>query len=226
MLDEPVGYDEEERRGLLCALADTMDDVERTTGFTDAEGRNAIWETTRFVLRKNPPSNLTEALGNGSSLSWLAFLMRDQGFALGKPEGHRKNPENAWVKDDVFQPALEILIRRFEKLGIKNMIELPAPLNPLLCWVQLGDSDDVKARFDEATKTHPEFLKVVAAFKGWGNSSNTGVYHPIHAEYLAYFANPDDVHARLSRLAFSGKPKQRTAAQSLLAEWVPRGNGS
>ncbi|KRQ03325.1 hypothetical protein AOQ71_31880 [Bradyrhizobium manausense] len=221
LMDEPVGYDKEESAGLFYAFTETMDDVERTTGFNDTEGRNAIWETSRFLLRKNSPSNLIQVLKDGASLSWLSFIMRDQGFALGKPEGHRSNPENAWVTENDFQEAIAVTIGRFEHIGMKEIFELPAPLNPLFCWAQLGDQADVKARFLEATKTHAEFLKAVGTFKGWANSSNTGVHHPIHAQYIAYFADPDDVYARLNRLAFNGKPKHREVAKALLAEWVP-----
>lgn len=221
LMDEPVGYDKEESDGLFYAFAETMDDVERATGFNDTEGRNAIWETSRYLLRKSSPSNLIQVLKDGASLSWLAFIMRDQGFALGKPEGHRSNPENAWLTEGDFHAALAVLIERFEHIGMKEIFELPAPLNPLFCWVQLGDQADVMVRFQNATKTHSEFLSAVGKFKGWANSSNTGVHHPIHAQYIAYFADPDDVHARLNRLAFNGKPKHREVAKALLAEWVP-----
>jgi hypothetical protein len=49
---------------------------------------------------------------------------------------------------------------------MKEVFGLPAPLNPLFCWAQLGDQADVKVRFEDATKTHAEFLRSVGTFKG------------------------------------------------------------
>jgi hypothetical protein len=223
LLDDPVGFDEHASNGLVKAFAEVMDDVERATRWDLKEGRNEIWEKTRLLLRKNPPSNFLTALREGTSVNWLAYILRDQGFALGKPEGRRSNPENAWLNEADFQDAVRSMVERFETLGMKGAFALPAPMHVLLCWVQLGDSEDFKQRFHEATKTHAEFLVALGAMRGWASSSDVGVHHPIYAEQVAQFADPEAVRDRLSILASKGRPKHREIAQPLLSEWVPVG---
>jgi hypothetical protein len=219
--DAPEGRSEEESAGLLQAFAEVMDDVERTTRWTFKEGRNEIWEETRFLLRKCHPTNFLSVIKTGASISWLAHILRDQGFALGKPKGHRSNPENAWVQSDTFDEAVQILVGRFEALEMKTIFALPSPMDVLFCWVQLGNSEDVKARFQEATKTHTDFLTALNAMRGWSNSSDKGVYHPLPAAYVAQFTDPQAAHDRLNFLASRGKPKHKPLAESLLAQWHP-----
>lgn len=220
-LDAPGGLSEKEGVGLLKALAEVMDDVERTTRLNFKEGRNEIWEKTRFLLRKCRPTNFLSVVKNGASLNWLAYILRDQGFALGKPKGHRSNPEGAWVQLDTFDEAVQSLVGRFEALGMKAIFALPSPMDVLFCWVQLGSAEVVKARFQEATKTNMGFLTALNAMRGWSNSSDTGVGHPLHAAYVAQFADPMAVHDRLKLLATRGKDKHRALAESLLAQWHP-----
>lgn len=221
LLDDPVDFDDDESCGLLTAFAEIMDDVERLTHGVQKEGRSEIWEKTRFLLRKTKPSNFSTVVRDGASVNWLAYVLRDQAFALGKPEGHRSNPENVWISEESFHEATQSLIGRFERLGMKKVFALPAPLSVLFCWRQLGDAEDVKQRFVDATKTQAEFLAALGAMRGWANSSNAGVYHPIYADQISQFGDPLAIHDRLSKLAIKGRLKHRGVAQSLLKDWVP-----
>lgn len=205
LLDDPVQFDDDESCGLLTAFAGIMDDVERVTRLVQREGRSEIWEKTRFLLRKTKPSNFLTVVSDGASINWLAYILRDQGFALGRPEGHRANSENVWISEESFHDATQSLIGRFERLGMKKVFALPAPLSALFCWRQLGDAEDVRQRFVDATKTQSEFLAALSAMKGWANSSNSGVYHPIYADQIAQFGDPLAIHDRLRKLAIKGR---------------------
>jgi hypothetical protein len=223
LLDRLLDVDltEDESSGLLQAFAEIMDDVERKTSWGSKEGRNDVWEKTRFLFRKYHPSNFNKVLQNGSSINWLAYIVRDQGFALGRPKGHRANPENAWLDLEEFDEAVETIVGRFESIGMQNISKLPSPLDAMFCWVQLGDATDVRDRFRTATKTHSQFLGMLEAMRSWASSSNIGVHHPLYAEIVKYFADPAETYSRLSSLASSGKLKHRAAAKALLQDWEP-----
>jgi hypothetical protein len=220
LIDDPLTFTEAQRTGLLQALAEIMDDVERITQQVSTKGHNEIWERTRFILRKHPPPDFLSTIRTGKSINWLTYVVRDQGFALGRPEGSRAYPENVWLQQPQFDEAVRILTTRLEAIGMKDVFSLPAPLDVLFFWAQLGNPHDVKVRFAEATKTHSEFLAALGSICGWGNRSDIGVYHPLYAKYVAYFGNPDEVYARLQRLAQARKSKHQPVARKLLAAWV------
>ncbi len=201
LLDSPTGTNnDKERSGMLLAFADVMDDVARATGEVRSSGNSEIWNKTRLILRKNSPGDFLAVVEKGKSINWLAAILRDQGFAFGLPKGHRSYPENTWLKRDEFDECVKVIVGRFESLGLRKIFALPAPTDVLFCWSQLGDADEVKRRFSEATRTDTKFLKALEALRGWVNSSDRGVYHPLYAQYVAYFADPEEVRSCLERI--------------------------
>jgi len=95
-------------------------------------------------------------------------------------------------------------------------------MDVLFCWSQLGDADDLKSRFSEATNTDTRFLKALQALRGWANSSDRGVYHPLYAQYVTYVADPVEVRKRLEQLSIRpGFGARSEKAKELLAAWEP-----
>jgi hypothetical protein len=223
LLDDPNGISgENERSGMAVAFAEAMDEAVLRTGQVRANGHSEIWDKTRFILRKEPPPDFLSVVRKGKSINWLALIVRDQGFALGLPKGHRSNPENAWLKRDEFDECVAGMIDRFKSFGMRKIFALPAPMDVLFCWSQLGDAEEVKERFAEATKTETKFLKGLEAIRGWVNSSDRGVYHPLYAQYVLYVADPEQVRSRLEQLALrSGSDAHSAKAKELLVAWEP-----
>jgi hypothetical protein len=221
LLDGPAGIERStERSGMLAAFAETMDDFARRTDQIGVLGHNETWDRTRLLLRKSPPANFLAAVREGKSINWLAFIIRDQGFALGLPEGHRPYPHNAWLKREEFDECLSTIIKRFESFGMRKIFALPNPTDVLFCWVQLGDADDVRRRFSEATVKDAKFLRALGALRGWANSSDRGVHHPLYEQYVRVFIDPDEVLERLQQLATTPELGAHSIkAKELLAAW-------
>ena len=206
---------------MVVAFAEVMDDVARHTEVR-ISGRSEIWDKTRLILRKNPPPDFLAVVKKGKSINWLANILRDQGFAFGLPKGYRSYPENAWLKRDEFDECVRVIVGRFDTLGMRKIFALPAPMDVLFCWSQLGDPDEVKKRFFEATSTDTKFLRALEALRGWANSSSNGVYHPLYAQYVVYFADPESVRERLEQLSIkSGSGPRSAKAKELLGAWEP-----
>jgi hypothetical protein len=204
-----------------------MDDIARRTDQLRLQGESEIWSKARKLLRQNPPRDFLAAVRRGKSVNWLAHILRDQGFAFGLPEGNRSYPDNRWLTREELDECIGAMTTRFEKLGMRKIFSLPAPLDVLFCWVQLGDADEVKLRFAEATKTDTKLVRALNALCGWSNSSNRGIYHPLAEEYIAYFADPAVVRGKLEAIGSKGRQvpaSLRTRARELLDLWTsPRG---
>ncbi|NOJ39819.1 P-loop NTPase fold protein [Bradyrhizobium australiense] len=208
------------RSGMLAAFAETMDDFARRTDQIAVLGHSETWDRTRLLLRKNSPGNFLAAVREGKSINWLAFVMRDQGFALGLPEGHRSYPQNAWLDREEFDECLSTIIKRFESLGMRKIFALPSPTDVLFCWVQLGDADDVRRRFSEATIKDGRFLWALEALRGWANSSDRGVHYPLYEQYVRVLTDPDKVLERLKQLATAAELGSHSIkAKELLGAW-------
>jgi hypothetical protein len=223
LIDDATAISEDESSGMAVAFAETMDEVERRTRQAKQFGEVEIWRKTAKLLRASPPVDFMSTIKRGKSINWLAHILRDQGFAHGLPTGHRAYPDNQWLKRDELDSCIHALTSRFERVGMRAIFEMPAPLDVLFCWVQLGDADDVRARFSEATKTETKLLKALGALSGWSNSSDRGVYHPLHEEYVTHFAEPGEVRERLEAIATKSRQLAplRAKAVELLELWRP-----
>jgi hypothetical protein len=223
LIDNAKVISKEESSGMALAFAETMDEVAQRTSQVRLFGESEIWRKTAKLLRASPPENFMIATKRGKSINWLAHILRDQGFAHGLPAGHRAYPDNQWLKREELDLCIRVLTRRFEMVGMRSIFALPAPLDALFCWVQLGNADDVRAKFAEATKTETKLLKALGALCGWSNSSDRGVYHPLVEEYVTYFADPSEVRKKLEAIATKNRQLAplHARAMELLELWEP-----
>lgn len=67
----------------------------------------------------------------------------------------------------------------------------------------------------------------MTALRGWSNSSDVGIRHPLRRAYVNYFTDADTAKSRLERLASENvQPEEiRIAAQKLLEDWTDEAFG-
>jgi hypothetical protein len=89
----------------------------------------------------------------------------------------------------------------------------------LFCWVQLGNPDIAKEYIAEAIQDEDGFLSALEAMRGWQNSSDTGVTHPLRDDTIAHFLDADEAYTRLKSLSVDNNRKSATRqrASALLA---------
>jgi len=230
LLDVPTNsISENEADGMMLAFAATMDEIAQRTGQIKSDGSSEIWRKTSKLLRANSDNNFSKGVAKGKSINWLAFIVRDQGFAHGLPEGNRDYPESQWLTRAQLDDCIHIIEARFESLGMRRIFALPSPLDVLFCWLQLGDAGVVRQKFSEATDSNIKFISGISALRGWANSSNIGVHHPLHAQIVELFINADETLGRLESMAnpphkgrgYTPPPSViRERAKVLLAAWV------
>src|ERR1700730_9125032 len=103
----------------------------------------------------------------------------------------------------------------------KEFFDKPCPLDMLFCWVQLGNEKEAREYVSGAIKVEGMFVKVLNSMRGWSNSSDRGVYHPLKTSYLAYFMDVDAAKARLEALAKrkNSESEVSKAVAELLRGW-------
>ena len=232
LLDVPSNsISEREADGMMWAFAETMDEIEQKTGQIKSLGTSEIWRKTSQLLRANSSNIFLKGVAKGKSINWLAYIIRDQGFAHGLPKGNRDYPESQWLTRAQLDDCIRIITARFESLGMRRIFGLPSPMDVLFCWLQLGDAGVVRQKFSEAIDTNIKFLSGIGALRGWANSSDIGVHHPLHAQIVELFINADETLKRLETIADPPRTGRgytpppgviRDRARVLLAAWVSR----
>jgi hypothetical protein len=194
-----------------------MDTFSKKTDERKKSGTSELWRRTCLLLQKAKPDNLLNLVAEGKSMNWLAYVVRDQGFAYGLPEGHRTYPESQWIGRENLDAMIATIVARFEHVGMRALFKMPFPLDALFCWQQLGSADAVQAAFLEATKEDLAFLQGMEALRGWSNSSSTGISYPLRTSYLKLFIDPDHAQARLKEM--KSKKAFKKKASELLKDW-------
>jgi hypothetical protein len=220
----PDSFSPGEIHGMLSAFADTMDHIAAESGEFTTSGRSEIWRKATRLLNQSAAGDFKNVITNGKSINWLANVVRDQGFAHGLPSGHKDYPDNQWLTRAQLDEAIQVVTKRFRELDANTIFQLPSPLDLLFCWYQLGDKTEVRKFFTDAIQSDESFLYALNALRGWASSSDIGIHHPLHKDYVAYFMNADDAKGRLERLADPMAPSSalRDKAKELLSEWADK----
>ncbi|UPJ41794.1 hypothetical protein IVB40_31685 [Bradyrhizobium sp. 40] len=141
-------------------------------------------------------------------------------FAHGLPEGNRSYPDSQWLSRDDLDESICQVTTLYESFGVKRIFNLPSPLDALYCWGQLGDEEIVRQHVAAAVEDDRGLLQALEAMRGWQNSSDTGVTHPLRDEVVGRFLDAKETFARLSALAREGRSRSiRRQAAELAAAW-------
>ncbi|WP_025033809.1 KAP family P-loop NTPase fold protein [Bradyrhizobium sp. DOA9] len=221
LLDQPEGsLSTSEADGMAWAFALTMDELAVEAVGIQEFGRSELWRKAVHLVEKNKPSDLSDLVTRGKAINWLSHLVRDLGFAHGLPKGNRSYPENQWLSREALDEAVVLVTRRYETFGVKRIFALPSPLDVLYCWVQLGNASIARQYIAAATRDDAGFLSALQAMRGWQNSSDTGVTHPLRDDVVGLFLDKAEIFSRLEMLAMSGRPRAtRKRASALLKAW-------
>ena len=201
----------EEASGTAAAFASVMDSLAHRRE-KDEFGENAIWRLAAKILKRDDPDNFANLVRTGASENWLAYVLRQEEVAGNRQDG--------WLSTVQFHDAVSLLVARF-KLLESGIFEKPEPLQILFCWLQLGDSDEVRSFIAEATKSDEGFLNGLDALRGWSDSSVRGVYFPLYKQFVAHFMDDEMALMRLKKLAGTEGSEQilHEKAKELLEEW-------
>jgi hypothetical protein len=201
--------------GMLDAFGETMDEIAATLGNSE------IWRKALRLLTKDVAEHFVRlAVKNGASLNWFAEVLRDQGSALGLPEGRQERPDRQWLSKDQLVNAVATLTSRFNIADPSDIFDRPSPLDILFCWKQLGNENDATAFVNAAIADDEGLVHTMHGMRGWSASSNE-IRRPLHREYVEQFTDANVVKSRLAALADNTRlaPLNEQAA-ALLLEWV------
>ncbi|WP_271554280.1 KAP family P-loop NTPase fold protein [Bradyrhizobium sp. CCBAU 45394] len=206
--------------GMLAAFSLAMDDLARKSEGIEEFGRSELWRKGSLLLQRQRPSQFVDVVPKARAINWISHVIRDQGFAHGLPEGDRSYPDSQWLSRDDLDESIRQVTTRYESFGVKRIFNLPSPLDALHCWVQLGDEAIVRQHVAAAVEDDKGLLQALEAMRGWQNSSDTGVTHPLRDEVVGRFLDAKETFARLSALAREGRSRSiRRQAAELAAAW-------
>lgn len=225
LTDEPrESFSATEVQGFATAFADVMDEIAGTIEQGDF-GQWSAWENAKQLLSSDVSPIFQKIVVSGESVNWLAFVIRQQAFAHGRPSDNIAHPEEQWLTEAELDVAIATITQRFEELGPKAFFCKPAPLQMLYCWLQLGDVERLKAFMNEATSSDEAFIRTLNGMRNWVSSSSKGVYFPVSVHNIRPFLDADAAKARLEQLASSTTADDQDigrAAEALLCEWEER----
>jgi len=185
-------------------------------------GASDPWRLAAKVLGKPVASEFADIVLEGRSLSWLAFVIRDQGFALSRENGGNSAAELHWLDQHEFDSALERIIDRFRQQGLEMVFAAREPLQILFCW-KLGDAEGLKQLVTKAISSDETFLKLLQVMRSWVSSSNRGLYQSLHASIVGEFMDKEIALSRLRNMAHgSSAGEYPKRAQELLSAWEQR----
>lgn len=212
----------EEANGIAGAFANSMDDLVSPFKANEYFGERQIWRHATRILKHSDPGRFLNLVQTGRSINWLAHVLRDQGFALGLPDGQNPRSEDAWLNHDQTREAIAALIQRLRRIDILELLDKPSPLDLLFFWAQLGDKHELRARIEHAIRDERGFIKSLNAMRSWASSSTSGVHYPLHRDYVEHFMDAASAKQRLLELSQSASAPLdvRSQAQELLNEWT------
>jgi hypothetical protein len=210
----------ERSRGLVLALAETMDEVASSTRATFETGSDQIWSIATRLLDRDSVPFLIDAVAMSPSINWLAEVLRDQGAAHGRPEGREKDKQRQLLTTAELDSCISALTSRFSQAGPEVVFNKPSPLDILFCWLQLGSADNVRDFIAKAIQGDKMFLDAMFAMRGWSASSSEGIRHPLRRSYVGQFTDADEALARLQSLATGSESTLSTRASQLLLDWT------
>jgi hypothetical protein len=208
-----------ERKAIIGIFVDVMDELgELGKGEL---GRIGVWEDAAKFWNGEVADIFEAAIRSGESINWLAEVLRDQGFAHGRPEAPRSAIERQWLTEEQLDCAITAAIDRFKSIGLPTLFKKPEPLEILYCWLQLGNPDELRQVMTAAIERNEVFIGALHAMQSWSSGSD-GVHHPLYRQTVAHFMDADAAKLRLEQLAQGGSEEQVDIARKLSTEWSDR----
>ena len=208
---------DEELSGIAATLSYTMDDALLMSG-QSAHGFNSLWSTAVKLVKCSKSGDFENLAREGKALSWLAEVVREQGFAHGKPESSRAEKERQWLTVEQLDKVVRILIKRFKGITYDEFVRSASPIDMLYMWYQLGNSEELLKYIALNAKTSEGLLNTLHALRGY-SISGRGLTHPLSGETVKRFFGDSDVKARLVKISKTTNEAQSSKAKEILLAW-------
>lgn len=208
---------------MLLAFGHAMDDIHRRS----AIDRQLIMTTTGRAERLVPilfarlaPATRHDAVeqlfGAAPDIGWLTILIRTETFAHGK-YGQRRRPADEWILSaPEFDQASALMLARYRRMGLDEILETPRPLSLLFGWNQLGDADGPRKLIASATVSDADFLAFLTRLMSQIDSSD-GRFTVLKRENIDPFLDYDGMRKRLDEIVAGADEDHVAAARALIA---------
>jgi hypothetical protein len=208
--------------GMFAAFASAMDELALSSMAEDF-GEPSAWRSARRAVRvllnrarEIRTRSLRALFTEGLALGWLTDILRSEIFAHGH-YGDRAQPETEWLLTaPEFTDVLSTMLRRYRETPPAELMRVPQLLSLLFAWHQGGRTDETRRWVEAQIATDSALLAFLSRVRGWGASSDAGVYYPLRQRELEYFLDFDDAVRRLQAIALS--PSASEADRKLASE--------
>jgi KAP family P-loop domain len=207
----------QELAGISNTLSNTMDEALLKAN-QSAQGFNNLWSTAVKLVKRSKSSNFQNLARNGRAVSWLAEVVREQGFAHGRPDANRAQKDRQWLDAKQLNSAVSALIRRFKSMSYDEFINSASPSDMLYMWYQLGKSEELLKYVTLNSKSNKAFLDTLDALRGY-SVSGRGVTHPLSAETVARFFGDKNIKTRLEKITKAKNDVCSGQAKAILSAW-------
>lgn len=212
-----------QRSNLLTAYSQVMDRARKIRPF-DEFFINSFWYraelTVKPLLHDLKPTSrkaiIKKMFANGEALGWLTSILRRETFAHGRLSQERKRPESDWIFSDTELDSISKTIRkRYGKLTLEELGEIPDSLGLLFAWRQGGDKIGPREFVQKNIKTDSDLVDMLETMTSTVSSSNRGSYQVLNRNNLEPFLDYGAVLERIKSLSKNSKLGER--AKNLLA---------
>ncbi|MBU1287910.1 MAG: KAP family NTPase [Alphaproteobacteria bacterium] len=199
----------ESLRGIIMALASTMDLVAKQSGRGDW-GRYWVWVTANKIFKsallKVPTLEREQLIDNvfsrGKAIGWLTRILRDELFSHGRT-GDRRQPEDGCMfSESELDLVVSRLTERYTNFTIDDLSEVPDAAQVLYAWLQSGPAGkaDVNSWVRMETESDVGLLALLEVLRSWA-ATNDVVHYPLRASSVSTFMDLDVVNSRLSAIS-------------------------
>lgn len=200
------GLSQVRSRNLLLLFSNVLDETYRARPF-DRFWVDTIWDRAQRLFPR-----LLTALGNeradvlnqmfteGRALNWLTTILRRETFSHGRYGDRAKPEEERYLTAQELDAVTAVMIDRYRKLSVDDLVQSIDPVSLLYAWLQVGDDEGPKKLALEAFKSEEGLVSLLEAMRGRVTSS-TGRYFVLKRANLEPFFDYDEARARAEEIA-------------------------
>ncbi|UHC17311.1 KAP family NTPase [Methylobacterium currus] len=136
----------------------------------------------------------------GPAVGWLTWLFRHEVFSHGR-QGDRRRPEDEWIfTDNDLDKITSLMLDRYKKITIKDLLSSPHPISMLFAWQQAGDDEGPRRLIAEAIKSDHGLVEVLERMVSDTNGSSKGKIKVIHSSNINPFMDAAVIRGRIEAL--------------------------
>ncbi|MFW2350423.1 KAP family P-loop NTPase fold protein [Qipengyuania sp.] len=206
-------------RNILLAMANAMDTLYRLRPF-DIDWVTSLWDRATLLMPRllarlegdTRRETIEQMFGQGHAIGWLTKLMRKETFAHGR-YGSREKPEQEWLlTDEELDRVFEIMLARFRRMVVGDLLEAIHPLDILFAWRQAGDEAGPRDFVEKHVQTDGGLVEMLEKLTTIHSSSERGSYSVLTRENVSPFLDFDASRERINAAAIADEGLSERAA--------------